>query len=229
MNTVADFSVLESLAPKQQWLWLTEWLQGGVQAGYELLDYLQKRARSPQFPQVLDGRIYELLWRSEVPELAAAAREAFPQGVVPLLSEQSQDYTPLLTYVLSEQWQAADQWTRQQLCRLAGAESRGWLYFSEVRRIPVLDLQTMDHLWRVHSLGQFGFRVQRRIWLGCGRNWDKFWRAIGWYVNGTWPRYPQGFIWNVSAPAGHLPLSDQKRGVRVLEALLLHPAWEKGG
>lgn len=64
MNTVADFSALESLAPKQQWLWLTEWLQGGVQAGYELLDYLQKRAQSPQFPQVLDGRIYELLWRA---------------------------------------------------------------------------------------------------------------------------------------------------------------------
>ncbi|MEN9272733.1 MAG: GUN4 domain-containing protein, partial [Gloeomargarita sp. DG_1_5_bins_55] len=76
---------------------------------------------------------------------------------------------------------------------------------------------------------KFGWRVQRRIWLGCGRNWDKFWRTIGWFQAGTWPRYPQGFTWDVSAPAGHLPLADQKRGVRVLEALLLHPAWEKRG
>ncbi len=229
MRVVADFSTLESLPPKQQWVWLNEWLQGGDEPGRELLSYLQQRAQVPGFPQVLDGRIYELLWRSEFSDLRQVTQELFPQGIVRLLSEQEQDYRPLLTYILSEQWQAADQWTRQQLCQLAGAEVRGWLYFSEVQRIPLLDLQTIDALWRVHSLGQFGFRVQRRIWLGCGRSWDKFWRAIGWYADGTWPRYPQGFTWDVSAPAGHLPLSDQKRGVRVLEAIFQHPAWDGGG
>ncbi len=229
MRVVTDFSLLESLPPKQQGVWLTEWLQGGRAPAQELLGYLQQRQALAEFPQVLDGRIYELLWRSEVPELRSLAKETFPQGIVPLLSEQDQDYMPLLIHILSEQWQAADQWTRQQLCRLGGAEARGWLYFTEVRRIPVLDLQTMDALWRVHSLEKFGWRVQRRIWLGCGRNWDKFWRTIGWFQAGTWPRYPQGFTWDVSAPAGHLPLADQKRGVRVLEALLLHPAWEKRG
>jgi hypothetical protein len=224
-----NFSVLESLPPKQQWVWLNEWLQGGDKPGRELLSYLQERAQLPGFPQVLDGQIYELLWRSEFSDLRQATRELFPQGIVSLLSEQKQDYTPLLMHILSERWQDADQWTRQQLCQLAGAEVRGWLYFTEVQRIPLLDLQTIDALWRVHSLGRFGFRVQRRIWLGCGRNWEKFWRAIGWYADGTWPRYPQGFTWDVSAPAGHLPLSDQKRGVRALEALLQHPAWDEGG
>jgi hypothetical protein len=29
----------------------------------------------------------------------------------------------------------------------------------------------------------------------------------------------------LTAPVGHLPLSNQLRGVRVMEALLCHPAW----
>ncbi|MEN9280621.1 MAG: hypothetical protein Q6I77_07380, partial [Gloeomargarita sp. DG_1_4_bins_134] len=112
---VTDFSLLESLPPKQQGVWLTEWLQGGRAPAQELLGYLQQRQALAEFPQVLDGRIYELLWRSEVPELRSLAKETFPQGIVPLLSEQDQDYMPLLIHILSEQWQAADQWTRQQL------------------------------------------------------------------------------------------------------------------
>ncbi|MEN9227727.1 MAG: GUN4 domain-containing protein [Gloeomargarita sp. HHBFW_bins_205] len=223
MNAVADFAdKLESLSPTQQRTWLTEWLSGGPEAGLALLGYLQQRAQGPDFPQVLDGCIYQLLWRSDLP----AVREKFPQGVVPLCSSQGVNYQPLLELLLAEQWQAADTWTRQQLCQLAGVEGRVWLYFTEVRRLPVVDLQTLDALWRLYSLGRFGFRVQRQIWLGCGRNWEKFWQAIGWYKGDTWPRYPEEFIWSVNAPAGHLPLWDQKRGVRALEALLLHPAWD---
>ncbi|MCS7031854.1 MAG: GUN4 domain-containing protein [Gloeomargarita sp. SKYG116] len=223
MNAVTDFAALESLSPAQQRTWLSEWLASGSTAGLALLDYLQQRAQKPVFPQVLDGCIYQLLWQANLPEVKAR----FPQGVVPLQSAQGEDYRPLLDLILSEQWQAADTWTRQQLCKLAGVEGRAWLYFTEVRRLPATDLQTMDALWRLYSLGKFGFQVQRRVWLGCGRNWDKFWRAIGWYKDNTWPRYPDEFVWNLSAPAGHLPLWDQKRGVRSLEALLLHPAWER--
>ncbi|MGB0562323.1 MAG: GUN4 domain-containing protein, partial [Spirulinaceae cyanobacterium] len=31
--------------------------------------------------------------------------------------------------------------------------------------------------------------------------------------------------WDLTAPKGHLPLSNQLRGVRTFEAILNHPAW----
>ncbi|MEO8890989.1 MAG: GUN4 domain-containing protein, partial [Coleofasciculaceae cyanobacterium] len=35
------------------------------------------------------------------------------------------------------------------------------------------------------------------------------------------------FIWDLSAPRGHLPLSNQLRGVRPFAALMGHRAWVK--
>ena len=112
------------------------------------------------------------------------------------------------------------------LFRSEGAARRGWLYFSEVSRIPVEDLRTIDHLWRVASGDRFGYSVQRQLWLGVNRNWERLWPLIGWKQGYHWTRYPDEFIWDLSAPKGHLPLSNQLRGVRVLEELLTHKAWE---
>jgi GUN4-like. len=91
----------------------------------------------------------------------------------------------------------------------------------------VADLQTINTLWKVHSEGKFGFSVQREIWLGSGKNWDKLWPLIGWKKGNNWTRYPQEFIWDLSAPRGHLPLSNQLRGVQPFAALMAHPAWVK--
>ncbi|PLZ94121.1 hypothetical protein CI594_16205, partial [Fischerella thermalis CCMEE 5196] len=41
----------------------------------------------------------------------------------------------------------------------------------------------------------------------------------------NWTRYPQEFTWDLSAPKGHLPLSNQLRGVRVIASIFAHPAW----
>ena len=46
---------------------------------------------------------------------------------------------------------------------------------------------------------------------------------MGWKLNGTWTRYPGSFTWSLSAPEGHLPLVNQLRGVRLMDALLSHP------
>ncbi|NET49629.1 MAG: hypothetical protein F6K09_13095, partial [Merismopedia sp. SIO2A8] len=48
---------------------------------------------------------------------------------------------------------------------------------------------------------------------------------IGWKSGNSCTRYPNEFTWDISAPAGHLPLSNQLRGVRVMSSLLSHPAW----
>jgi hypothetical protein len=145
----------------------------------------------------------------------------------PLLTARNIDYVPLQQLLLEQSFQAADQLTLQKMCELAGpaAVKRKWLYFTEVESFPDQDLITINNLWLTHSQGKFGFSVQRDLWLSVGKNWEKFWPKIGWKTSNTWTRYPQEFIWDLSAPKGHLPLSNQLRGVRVIAALLSHPVW----
>ncbi len=144
-----------------------------------------------------------------------------------LASDCGADYAPLQLLLAQHDFQEADRLTSQLLCRAAGPQSaqRGWLYFTEVDQIPVTDLRTINALWLAYSGGKFGFSVQREIWLSCGRDWDRLWPQIGWKNGKTWTRYPQGFTWSLDAPKGHLPLSNQLRGVQVLAALLSHRAW----
>ncbi len=146
-----------------------------------------------------------------------------------LPSDAGIDYSPLQQLLSEQNFQAADQMTLQKLCELAGSSAvqRKWLYFTEVEQFPVTDLQTINQLWLTYSEGKFGFSVQRDIWLSVGKNWDKFWAKIGWKTGNTWTRYPQEFTWDLTAPQGHLPLSNQLRGVRVIASLLTHPAWSK--
>lgn len=187
-----------------------------------LMDFLSEQVQA--FP-LAAGKAYQVLL--SIPEAADFLQRSFPTGVVTLHSERSLDYQPLQQLLARQQFQAADQLTLELLCQLAGptAVRRKWLYFTEVDSFPIPDLQTINRLWWVHSEGKFGFLVQRQIWLGVGRNWEALWPKIGWKSGNKWTRYPKEFIWDLSAPKGHLPLSNQLRGVQVLNALLLHPAW----
>lgn len=148
-------------------------------------------------------------------------------GIVPLHSERNIDYTPLEQLLIQQDFLAADRMTLQLLCQLAGeaAVQRKWLYFTEVNSFPIPDLLSINHLWLNYSEGKFGFSVQREIWLSLGKNWDKFWPKIGWKNGNNWTRYPNEFVWDLNAPRGHLPLSNQLRGVQVMASLLSHPAW----
>jgi len=149
-------------------------------------------------------------------------------GIVLLKSERNIDYTELEQLLQAQDFQAADHLTLRLLCELAGSEARQrkWLYFTEVENFPITDLQTINNLWLNYSEGKFGFSIQREMWLSLGKKWDKFWPKIGWKAGNNWTRYPHEFIWDLSAaPKGHLPLSNQLRGVRVIASLLSHPAW----
>lgn len=189
--------------------------------------YWQQR-RAQEVPlSFVDGRLYEYLITGDDPAIGATLAETYPQGVVPLVSARNLDYSPLQHLLVRHQFEEADRVTRKYLWELAGpaAVQRQWVYFTEVQQFPTPDLHTLDRLWWMHSEGKFGFRVQRQLWLNLGRDWDKLWPRIGWRREGTWTRYPKGFTWDLTAPAGHLPLTNQQRGVRLLEALLTHPAW----
>ena len=176
----------------------------------------------------VDGKAYQVLYNSNSPKAKEFLQSYFPVGIIPLKSESNIDYTPVQQLLAVQDFQAADRMTLQKMCEVAGATSvqRKWLYFTEIENFPLSDLQTINNLWLVYSEGKFGFSVQREIWLGLGKNWDSLWAKIGWKSGNTWTRYPNEFTWDLSAPRGHLPLSNQLRGVRVIASLLSHPAWD---
>lgn len=192
-----------------------------------LMEFLQEH--QGQSPTVALGKAYQMLHQAQTPATTEFLQTSFPQGIVPLKSEQGMDYQPLERLLVQQDFQEADRLTLAKLCELAGeaAIARKWLYFSEVDCFPSTDLQTMDALWYVLSEGKFGFAVQRNIWLSQGKDFAKVWSKIGWKKDNNWTRYPQEFTWDLSAPKGHLPLSNQLRGSRAIASLLSHPAWSQ--
>lgn len=175
------------------------------------------------------GKAYHALYLNPNPKIQEFLQQNFPLGVVPLESTLEIDYRPLQQLLAQRDFQGADVLTLQKMCELAGtaAVERKWIYFTEIVNLPSADLITLDRLWLMSSAGKFGFSVQRRIWLSVGKDFTKLWTKINWKSGNVWTRYPQEFTWDLSAPKGHLPLSNQLRGVRVIDAIFAHPAWSK--
>ncbi|HEY9846216.1 MAG TPA: GUN4 N-terminal ARM-like repeat domain-containing protein, partial [Candidatus Caenarcaniphilales bacterium] len=98
-----------------------------------LMDFLLKRWQSSSV-NFVDGIAYQTLLKADDPEVVKFLHNNFPVGVVALHSERGLDYKPLQKRLAEQQFQAADQLTRQIMCQLAGsaAAQRQWLYFTEV-------------------------------------------------------------------------------------------------
>lgn len=198
----------------------------GVQILIAQLQTYEPRIKAPD---ILAGAVYQALRQADREQIDTVLDEQFPTGLVPLQSDRGIDYLALQMALEAQDFQTADLLTIQKLCELAGEQAvqRKWLYFTEVKQFPILDLQTIDALWLIHSQGKFGFSVQRAIWVSVNQDWKRLWPRIQWQIDGNWPRYPQQFIWDLdAAPKGHLPLSNQLRGVRVMAELMQHPAWQ---
>jgi len=224
-TTKSDLSALVTSGSEKVQQQLLEQLASAGSAGLDaLMEFLLQRRSNP--PTWVEGKAYQVLYTADDPATKEFLQIHFPEGIVPLRSERDIDYRLLQQLLTIQDFQAADRLTLQKLCELAGAAAvqRKWLYFTEVENFPDLDLQTINTLWLVHSEGKFGFSVQREIWRSSP-NWEKFWPKIGWKAGNNWTRYPDEFTWNLTAPKGHLPLSNQLRGVRVMASLLSHPAW----
>jgi hypothetical protein len=190
-----------------------------------LMEFLLKRRDTPA--TWIDGKAYQVLYNSDALSAQEFLQNHFPEGIVPLKSERGINYNSLQQLLAIQDFEAADRLTIQKMCEVTGpmAVQRKWLYFTEAENFPTVDLQTINNLWVIHSEGKFGFSVQRELWLSLGKNWNNFWPKIGWKSGNNWTRYPHEFTWDLTAPKGHLPLSNQLRGVRVMAALLGHPAW----
>ena len=215
----------QSESEKNQLKLIPQLVSSGESGLAVLMEFLEKSKSIPANSVV--GKAYQVLYKSNTPQIQEFLQTYFPHGVVSLKSERNIDYQPLQQLLAEQDFQSADLLTIQKMCELAGeaAMKRKWLYFTEVENFPSTDLETIDRLWVIYSEGLFGFSVQRQIWLSLGSDFSKLWPKIGWKSGNDWTRYPEGFTWNLSAPKGHLPLSNQLRGVRVIASLFSHPVW----
>ena len=177
----------------------------------------------------IDGLIYEFLLKSSSPGLQKIINNEFQNGVVALRSQKNINYLPLQRLLVRKQFQEANSLTYQKLCELCNLclTQRSWLYFTDIAILPASDLQTIDKLWRTHSLDKFGFSVQRQIWLLHNKDWNSLVRIIGWKINNVLCRYPNEFQWNIKGPIGHLPLLNQLYGIQPMLTLFKHEAWKQ--
>lgn len=161
--------------------------------------------------------------------LSQAFQQRYPDGWLAVSSGQGIDYAPMQRALARQEFEEADRITSEILRQLAGpaAVKRGYVYYSEVADFAAVDLESLDRLWVVYSQGRFGFSVQLRLLRSLAGRWDQLWPRLGWKQGGIWTRYPGSFTWSLQAPEGHLPLVNQLRGVRLMDALLQHPALQQ--
>lgn len=220
---------------------LERFLTSSVRQRRSLLAQLQQRSSEirPLIPDQLDrldatgddwaaGTLVQQLV-AEDDALTEAFWQRYPEGWLAVSSAQGIDYAPLQRALIRQEYEQADRLTSEILRQLAGpgAVKRGYVYYSEVPPMAAVDLESLDRLWLTYSQGRFGFSVQLRLLRSVAGRWELLWPRLGWKQGGIWTRYPGSFTWALEAPEGHLPLVNQLRGVRLMDALLSHPALQQ--
>ncbi|CEM13675.1 unnamed protein product [Vitrella brassicaformis CCMP3155] len=175
---------------------------------------------------------------SPLPDLEPSKTDAVVEvASIPehLPSEAGKDYRPLACMLAKQDFKEADQFTRDMLIELAGpgAQMRKYVYFTEVRKIPVTDMATIERLWLHYSNGRFGYSVQKKVWKTCRADFQTFCSKVGWSkMEDGIERLRRWFGENEfmydldKAPRGHLPLTNTLRGTTLFKEVLNHPAWD---
>ena len=212
---------LKGNSRQRQRLWKTLASQGSALAA-AIWDLLEHQSR--QADDWAIGSLLRLL-AADADQLAQL-ESRYPEGWLLAPGVGVERCSALQRCLLCGELEEADRLTTAQLRALAGpaAEERGYVYFSEVPGMPVAELGHLDALWWFYSGGRYGFRVQRQKIERLRWRWEQLWPQIGWKNDGLWTRYPGAFTWSHEAPEGHMPLVNQLRGVRLMDAYLRHPA-----
>ena len=128
-------------------------------------------------------------------------------------------YQQLQDYLENQQWYEADQETWKLMLKVTNREEEGYLELGNITNFPCEDLLTLDRLWVEYSKKhgfEFGFSVQKQIYVECGGRldfscpssdtWNKFCDRTAWKSEGNWVDYPNHFFKNNFMNAkGHLP------------------------
>ncbi|NMG19658.1 GUN4 domain-containing protein [Brasilonema bromeliae] len=94
------------------------------------------------------------IWHSMPYDLLKTDNVIFEPGV---------DYTRLREFLAAGKWKQADQETEMLILEVAGRRGN-LLNVESIKKLPCLDLRTIDQLWVKFSQGHFGFSVQKQIW-----------------------------------------------------------------
>ncbi|MTJ47207.1 GUN4 domain-containing protein [Dolichospermum sp. UHCC 0259] len=135
-----------------------------------------------------------------------------PSSEDDISSEKEIDYTKLRDLLKAGNWKDADYETDLVMLKAVGREKGDgiWIKDEELLNFPCTDLRTIDKLWVKYSNCQFGFSVQKEIYLRVGgildgksqdEAWDKFSEKVGWRIGGE----QKEIIYTKDAPPGHLP------------------------
>ncbi|MBD2151992.1 GUN4 domain-containing protein [Pseudanabaena sp. FACHB-1277] len=128
-------------------------------------------------------------------------------------------YQQLEEYLKNQQWYEADQETWKLMLKVTNREEEGYLELDNVRNFPCEDLLTLDRLWVEYSKKhgfEFGFSVQKQIYVECGgtldfsypssETWAKFCDRTAWTNDGKGVDYTDQFFENnFMCVKGHLP------------------------
>lgn len=143
------------------------------------------------------------------PELQSSNENIFHRPT----QELKANYHQLRTFLETEAWKEADVETSRVILQVAKRQKEGWLRARDIDNFSCSDLRMIDQLWRDASCAQFGFSLQRKIWLDVNGQPGKFdpetfrdfGDCVGWRVNDNWIRYYNDFCFSSGAPKGHFP------------------------
>ena len=129
---------------------------------------------------------------------------------ISLESEIRIDYAKLCNLLAVGNWKGANQETYEVMNQAL----KGVWISETLSRFPCTDLHTIDQLWVKFSKGNFGFSVQKEIYLSVGGKADgeyyeetlhKFGDRVGWRLKSSWIDYNR-VTFDKYALKGHLPV-----------------------
>ena len=157
---------------------------------------------------------------SRQPEESTTASPDIISTEVALNSARGVDYTQLRDLLAAGKWEEADLLTEDKILEVANRKKFGWLREKDIENLSCEDLRTMDQLWKKYSNGNFGFSVQKEVYLGLGggekynaQMWRKFADQVGWRKEGQWLWYSDlNFELSNTTKKAHLPCWVRRRG-----------------
>ncbi len=136
--------------------------------------------------------------------------ESVHRGLLNLLANQNQEnlrqqvreslkqhfFAELESFLKAKKWQEADYKTWQIMIFIANPEKEGPIDYPQIENFSCPVLKQIDDYWVQNSKGNFGFSVQKKIWVDTGnrlgikpedwnendtKNYLRFASAVGWY------------------------------------------------
>ncbi|XGV87058.1 MAG: NACHT domain-containing protein [Limnothrix sp. BL-A-16] len=135
----------------------------------------------------------------------------------------SSRYEKLEALMIAGDWKGADDETYRLMITTVGKEEGQWFTSEELLNFPCEELLAIDRLWVQHSQGQFGFSVQKEIYVACGAKldgkypgdkiWEDFATRVGWREHDDWKSRDELKMNPHLSPKGEFPSKGHYFGV----------------